>query len=86
MKLKATIRRHGVEAKVMHAGNRNYQVFAGDQLIDIHKNLSNAVSAASRFVILGPEERETRLYFARRWPMINRSGDKKEFDIQLESN
>jgi hypothetical protein len=86
MKLKATIRRHGFEVKVIHVGNRNYQVFVGDQPIEIHENLSQAVSGASRIAILGPEELQTRLYFARRTPHRGGTGDKKEFDIQLESN
>ena len=81
MKLKATIRRHGFEVNVMHVGNRNYQVFVGDQPIEIHDNLSQAVSGASRIALLGPEELQTRLYFAGRTSYGGGTGDKKEFDI-----
>ena len=86
MKLKATIRRHGFEVKVMHVGNRNYQVFVGDQPIEIHDNLSQAVSGASRIAFLGPEELQTRLYFAGRHSLPAEKPSEKEFDIQLESN
>lgn len=86
MKVKAIARKNGLEAKVVHVGNRNYQVVIGDLLVEVHTNLSQAVASASRHVLLGEEELQTRLYFAGRTSYGGGTGDKKEFDIQLESN
>ena len=86
MKVKAIARKNGFEAKVVHVGNRNYQVVIGDLLVEVHTNLSQAVASASRHVLLGEEELKTRLYFARRHPLPAEKPSEKEFDIRLESN
>lgn len=86
MKLKATVKRNGMEAKVFHVGVRNYHVVIDDQVMEIHENLSKAVTSASQHVLLGEEELRARLFYASRHPRVPDLAGKKEFDIQLESN
>jgi len=86
MKIKAIARKNGMEAKVIHVGNRNYQVVIEGLLVEVHPNLSKAVASASRHVLLGEEALWTRLLFASRHPLPPEKVSEKEFDIVLESN